>query len=100
MNSNSLCDLTLRSILVESRQRGEVLLRDGWREMLHDHTIRVGRVANDKHLAVLASNLVNRFTLSFEYRTVLAQEILPLHPRSTWLRADKNRYFTVLKPFL
>lgn len=100
VNTNSLCDLTLRSILIESRQGGEVLLRDGRREMLDDHTVRVGRIPDDKHLAVLVRDFVYRFTLSFEYSTVLAQQILPLHSRSTWLRADKYRYLTVLKPFL
>ena len=90
-------ELADSSALIESRQRGEVLLGDGGSVVRADQRVGVGWVANDADLDRLLGNFVNGGTLGLENLGVRGKQIRSLHAWASWLGSDENADIGVLE---
>jgi len=70
-----LSQLSLGSVLVEARHRGEPLARDVRRVVHRDQAVRVRRIADHQHLDVVGGAVVERLALPGEDLAINCQEI-------------------------
>merc|ERR1719474_2344432 len=78
-NSQLLCDLSSRPVLIKPGHRREVLLGNGRRVVRADQGVGVGWVANNENLAGLLGKLVECLALHFKDLHVEGKQVLPLH---------------------
>jgi hypothetical protein len=97
VNPRALGDLPPGAVVVEARQRGEILLRNAGSVFRGDQTVRVGGVSDNQYLDVLTRVSFDGVAHRFEDRDVLLHQIFPFHPLLAREGAQQNSDIGVLE---
>ncbi len=86
-----------RAVLVQTCHGEEAIVRNIGSAVHCDQRIGVAGIAHNKHAHIARRVVVDGASLSCEDSTVDRQQIVPLHSRLAWHRADQQRPVHILE---
>jgi hypothetical protein len=89
IHASEASDEGLGTIMIETSERAEVLLRDGGCVLHGNRAVGIGRVTDDNDLDSFLGTLVDEATLLLENAGVGLEQILALHALPAWHSAHK-----------